>query len=138
MTHIATVPLVGLRFHPPASAVLAALPAGVPLILVPDPENPWDHYAIKVFVDPKFIPHSQHDELALRLPGFGMTLSALLAEPCVMLGFVAMTHSESLARAITEARGVANVSATLGFTADGKPQVQVTIAEPAPSPQPTE
>ena len=44
------LPIVGSRFHPPAPAILAALPVGHPLELRPEPENPHDQNVIAVWI----------------------------------------------------------------------------------------
>lgn len=44
-------PLVGAFHRPPAKTVLEVLPIGTVLMLVPEPENPYDVGAIRVMVD---------------------------------------------------------------------------------------
>lgn len=43
-------PIRGMHFHPPAKVIIQHAAAGLPLILQPDPENPYDSSAIKVLV----------------------------------------------------------------------------------------
>ena len=47
--------LVGAHFRPPAKQLLTALPAGQSLLLIPEPDNPYDSNAVKVAVVPETI-----------------------------------------------------------------------------------
>lgn len=49
--YVIIVPLVGMRFRKPAEKVLATLASGWPLLLEPEPDNPYDAKAIKVSVE---------------------------------------------------------------------------------------
>ncbi len=89
MTHPLLFPLVGSHFRPPASLVLASLPAGSRVRLAPEPSNPYDPAAIQVWVVPgEAILESQHPKLEAELPGAGFDLAELLALPELMLGFL--------------------------------------------------
>lgn len=45
-----TLPIVGARFRPPADEILRLLPSGIPLMLRPQPDNPYDANAIAVLL----------------------------------------------------------------------------------------
>lgn len=81
-------PIVGMHFRPPAKWMLARLPAGATLILRPEPENPYDSKAIKVFCFPGEIPSSQHSELENEISGTGTTLEELLELDELWIGYV--------------------------------------------------
>lgn len=94
------IPLVGSHFRPPASLVLASLPAGTELRLVPEPTNPYDPGAVQVWVSPASIPDSQYAGLEESLPASGHDLSELLAGPDLMLGYLcAATNGKQLGKA---------------------------------------
>jgi hypothetical protein len=143
MSQVITAPLVGMHFRPPAKAVLAHLPSGASLILVPEPENPYDEKAIKVLVSPDQVPASQYDGLAADLVGMGLDLDEVLQtksevkEP-IWLGFIAdsdgkvckqrpvPTGNREVGALLTES-GMDRLVCTLAFEPDGKPVVQVGV-----------
>ncbi len=86
------IPLVGMHFRPPAKTVVDHLPAGCPLGLVPEPENPYDPKAIKVLLTVTDLGEqvlSPSGELANALLGTGWDLEGLLAEGQIQLGYLA-------------------------------------------------
>lgn len=124
--------LVGSHFHPPAKAILEALPAGTPLTLLAEPENPYDSNAILVHLSPADVPTSAYAGLESSLPGFGMSLDELLRTDFVVMGHVAASGNKNLKntdlqcnldfhKAITEWPA----GASLGFDGDGKPLVEL-------------
>lgn len=123
-------PLVGMHFRPPAKLVLAALPAGAKLVLVPEPENPYDHKAIKVLVAPGEIPVSQHETLALALPATGFDLFEVLAMEQVFLGYVA--DSEGKLCQTRGFNGNAEIAAAVGV--EGWPAPAVLAFDPSGQP----
>lgn len=126
--------LVGSSFHPPAILLLQNLPSWAELVLAPEPENPYDAGAIKVSVGIEQIPAARHEELEGLLPGCGMTLSELLAEPFWMLGHVAASGGKPLEKAglragtaeVGEAMAGGRAKARLFFWPDGKPGIEVS------------
>lgn len=98
MTTITSL-LVGMHFRPPASTILAHLPAGAKLILEPEPENPYDADALKVLVDPREIPESQFSQLDEVLPASGATLEQIMSSGPIWLGYVAKSGGKPLAKA---------------------------------------
>lgn len=134
-------PLVGMRFHPPATAILQCLPAGAPLVLVPEPENPYDANAIAVRVATAAVPLDQHPKLALTLGGFGYDLDQFLAEPEWDLGHVKANNNQDPtassaaimaplipARQWLEER--LSCPGRLAFDMDGRPHVEVDLPAP--------
>jgi len=141
------VPLVGAHFRPPAKQVIAHLPSEARLVLRPEPENPYDAKAIKVFGLMSEVPETMLDDLNLALDGTGHELADLLDQKEVWLGYIGdsdgklckgqglpgnrevaeMAHAV-IGEAWTEAVG------RLSFLPDGKPAVTVTSDEIAPVP----
>lgn len=140
--------LVGSHFVPPAKVLLAHLPAGVKLLLEPDPSNPYDENAIVVLIDPMEIPQSQYSALDnphSGLPCQGATLEQLMSTGPVRLGHVASSGGKPLFKAKSTApAGVVfagNVEfldwmkddryrAALAFGLAGEPLVQLAIDSP--------
>lgn len=132
MTIVKTL-LVGMFSHPPATLLLQNIPGGAELILIPEPENPYDSGAIRVEVRTGFIPESRYGELETLLPGSGLTLEELLERPSWMLGHVAANGGKPLAKAgltqgnkeIGEMMSSGPCTAKLFFWPDGKPGLEV-------------
>lgn len=146
-----TLLLVGTHFHPPAVTLLATLPAGVPLGLCPEPENPYDPDAVLCQLPAEFARWLQGQSLEITarleeaLPQQGVTLEQLLSTlPCV-LGHVGKSGGKPLAKAaseagmpelagnreILEANGgdLAGYSARLAFAPSGSPLIEVEFSE---------
>lgn len=135
-------PLVGSFNKPPAQTVLKHLPSGAGLILVPEPENPYDPAAIKVMVEPSTLPESQWSQLEVELPLQGATLEQLMSSGPVFLGYIAASGGKPLSKAreanpgqqlvgnreVAEFDGAAMqaVSVKLRFGLDGKPLVAIS------------
>lgn len=131
------VPLVGAHFRPPAKQVLAHLPAGAKLTLVPEPGNPYDPKAIKVLVlVGAEIPENQHQSLRSALAGTGTELEELLESEGLQLGFIAdsdgkMCQKEGCAgnREVGEMaqgpEGWDGLEVRLSFDSAGRPAVAV-------------
>lgn len=81
--------IVGARFHPPAQLLLEILPQGTPLILEPEPDNPYDSSAIKVSILPKDLAPHLKDLTTEMLINFGYTVERLqgICEP-LHLGYL--------------------------------------------------
>lgn len=133
---MSSYPIVGAHFRPPAKAILASLPTGAALSLVPEPENPFDSNAIAVFVEPKEIPPSEHETLAETAAGMGFDIEDILTAPAWHLGYIpkalAATIVEDLNTAIADASADGDMSGTgavtswpgtLAFDMKGSPQV---------------
>ena len=137
------VPIVGMHFRPPAKQVLAVLPSGAKLGLEPEPENPYDEKAIKVFVCvADEVREAQYPALAAALVGVGQELDELIgrSEP-MQLGYIADSDGKALRnsggsgnREVGELMRLAaaageQVSATLEFDPSGMAFARVR-AEP--------
>lgn len=137
-------PLAGAYHRPPAKTILGALPQGCELKLDPEPQNPYDEYAIRVLVRTGAIPASQYAMLEAELPNSGSSLDDLLTQAEVMLGYLSSSTSRAGQKTLAESPGcqgnitVGDAIATaqahqwdwfaeLAFDAAGKPLVQVTI-----------
>lgn len=137
-----TTLLVGSHFRPPAKQILAALPSGASLRLVPEPENPYDEHAIAVYVEPSEIPESQHAKLDEELPLAGHDLVEILRGEALHLGYVAATGGKPLAGTdyagnqeigeLGHTIGWTQLEATLGFAPDGRPLVLACTREGEP------
>lgn len=119
-THYA--PLRGV-FHrgrdgSPAPAIVKVLPGGTPFQIVPEPENPYDSNALRVFVKSSDIPEMVHQRLDEEASGYGASLQDILDRPDWFLGYVAKEVA-----AIIKADEI--LGASLTFAADGKPQVRL-------------
>lgn len=129
--------LVGAHFRPPAKLVLAHLPAGALLTLVPEPDNPYDEKAIKVFANPQDIPESEHAELEAELPLAGSSLDELLSQDEIWLGYVAASSGKPLANRpdlvgnseVLAALTQADVKSSLQFGGQGEPLIKVQVGE---------
>lgn len=142
---ILTSILVGAFHRPPAKQVLECLPTGQPLLLIPEPENPYDGEALRVMVEPLAIPPELHDMLRAKLDGTGTELEDLLMQPDpLQLGFVAASGGRPLAKAREASpmplvgNGEFNIAssahpeatAKLAFSSDGKALVMLSWQEP--------
>ena len=124
-------PIVGAYFRPPAKQVLASLPSGCQLVLVAEPDNPYDAAAIKVLVGLDQVPEGQYEELERALDGTGTSLGELLErdEP-LHLGYVISAGNKKLGswdsnEAVAELLRQGACQARLGFGPDGQPLVLV-------------
>jgi len=124
----------------PGRQVLEVLPARASLLLVPEPENPYDSEAIRVEIDSAEIPHASHRELTDRLEGTGWSLADVLQNgEAIHLGYVAASNGKPLLRAglavgNREFNDAANrrqltapYSGKLCFAADGAPMVELQL-----------
>jgi len=130
-----TCTLVGMHFRPPAKAILANLPAGAQLDLVPEPDNMYDEHAVKVVVDPGEVPSTQYEELDNAMAGQGHDSAEFLKGPPFHLGYIGskpgrkgpmpgITYAPDLAPVLAQAD---DYKAELGFDLSGDPIVYVTI-----------
>lgn len=128
--------IVGAYFRPPAKQVLASLPAGCQLSIMPEYDNPYDENALRVIASAGQVPDSQHEALRLSLERTGYDFEELIGPlGCgdVFLGYVAKTGGKPQLtsglqgnvefRQVIEASYV--VQAILGFSPDGKPLVRL-------------
>ena len=148
MTQSITTLLVGARFRPPAKQLLAVLPAGASLRLVPEPDNIYDAKAIQVMVRPSEVPESQWPALEEALAGTGVDFGDLMklgpdGSAEVQLGYLPDSDGKirqkeqvpgngDVAAAVAKMPHLAwcFVKATLAFSPAGKPQVVISLPEP--------
>lgn len=116
--------IVGAHFRPPAKAILQVLPQGTPLILRPEPENPYDDHAVAVDLDPGEIPISVHEELNTLAGGMGHSIESILDMDQIHLGYIPRELALTLHTPIKDAP---KVEAKLTFNAQGKPSVAFTL-----------
>src|SRR5882724_8090353 len=107
-------PVVGMHFRPPAKALMQVLHGGCPLVLRPEPSNPYDEHAIQVLVRSADIKEEQHETLTTLAAGAGFTLEAILAEELWHLGYIPRDRNQEVAL-----KG--QTSGELSFSLDGKP-----------------
>lgn len=137
-----TTLLVGAHFRPPAKQVLGHLGAGTELVVEREDDNPYDQFAVKVFVDPGLIPDSEFPALELELPEAGVTLEQLMSGGPIWLGYIPATQGKPLAKARLiepgligneEVRGLMDgeggVKVRLAFDLDGTPRATVETGE---------
>lgn len=128
--------LVGMHFNPPAKQLMEALPSGMELHLIPDPDNPYDANALTVRVDVASLPAELDDLAREKLEGTGFELDELRAsDDFLMLGHVAASGGKPLAKAGLEVGNVQflefmaanpDYSAKLAFAASGAPLVMLS------------
>jgi hypothetical protein len=137
------IPLVGAHFHPPAKGILAGLPAGVPLSLVPEPDNPYDENAVLVHLHARDIPEASRDRVNDEIGGMGSSVEDLLAQGVVVLGHCAASGGKPLAKLQTGCDDVLHgtldvhdtglfelklmYNATLAFLPDGSPAIALQV-----------
>ncbi len=130
-----TSTLVGMHFRPPAKAVLAHLPSGIEITLRPEPDNPYDEYAIMVLISPEAIPESEYEDLTDDMADSGFDLDELLAESEFHLGYVGskpgkagplpgITYAPDIAPVLSVAE---SYIAELAFDASGAPIIHMSI-----------
>ena len=97
MSNNLTFPIVGMRFRPPALALVDALAVGTPLMLIAEPENAFDVNAVAVWLNPADIPQAAYDTLRETLPPHGFTLEDVIGndEP-FHLGYIAQEFAAQL------------------------------------------
>lgn len=132
-------PIVGSHFHPPAKALLSALPAGLALELAPEPENPYDPEGMLVQV-PLASFQSLAPSVASHLDGAllqqAATLDQVVSTAPARLGHIAATGGKPLLKlaqdpanpALSGTREAhagydAGAMASLGFLPSGAPVV---------------
>lgn len=121
-------PIVGMHFRPPAKALLNFAIAGSSLRLEREPENAYDHNAIKVWLPTEAVLGTQGDseastaegELAIALAGFGATLDEVRAAPEHFVGYINAKDGYTKALA-----GQILAGATLAFSGNGVPTARV-------------
>ena len=94
--------LVGSHFVPPAKVVLQCLRQETEVLLTPEPENPYDGNAIKVWVKGESVDHVALAELDAQghLMGMGTDAQEVVATPLIPLGHVAASGGKPLAKAM--------------------------------------
>ena len=124
MSEPQSLPIVGAYYRPPAKALIDALAVGTPLMLMAEPENPYDPFAVAVWLNTSDIPVSANAKLEETLPQFGHDLSSIQAEPCWHLGYV----PKEMARTLRENGTVplnTTVSGKFATAANGAPRVRL-------------
>ena len=127
------VPLVGAYFRPPASRVLAHLPAGAQLFLIPEPDNPYDDKAIKVCVWLcQAVPDHQIAQLTAELDALGFDYQELATRAeLLQLGYLADSDGKLCNRAEGRQPGnreAAQLAAATGLPPNGPWPAKLTFA----------
>jgi hypothetical protein len=82
-------PIVGAHFHRPAKAILAVLPIGTLLDVIPEPDNEYDPNAIAIWVKSDQIPREAAGELDNLSKGYGFNAEEILQPGDMwMLGYI--------------------------------------------------
>src|SRR5689334_13633515 len=132
MTHYSS-PIVGAKYHPPATLVLSVLPANVELVLEPEPDNPHDENAVKVLVKTASLSTAARSAIEQELPGFGLEPHELWSQERLFLGYIPRTHNEPLARAFRDMAAAHSeptlpwATGSLDFDLTGRPIVKVEL-----------
>lgn len=137
-------PIVGSHFVPPAKALLEHAPAQARVTVRPERDNPHDGNAVTVHITFGEIPHSQWDELRIKMAGYGFdlddcdestefALGHIAASGGKPIGKIEMTTGLSLAGTIELAALVGaewtEREGTLQFGGGGEPLVQIDEGE---------
>lgn len=115
----------GMHFRPPAKSILAALPANHPILLQPEPDNPYDQNAIKVLVDLDELPESSHAALLVAdvdIPAIRETQGAYFH-----LGYIAKEIAQEWIAGWKDCDIDTMVQATLAFDLSGKPLAKLQL-----------
>jgi len=122
MTNEYLTRIVGSQFRLSSNLVLPVLEVGQPLILEPEPENPYDADAVKVLVN------------------MGGTKYSHLADgPVIHLGYIPRsgTRTDTLGfgnkQVLNIIQGGPNWNAYLTFSPTGEPLVRIEVYRPYPS-----
>lgn len=83
-----TFPIVGMKFRPPAQALINSFAIGVPLTVIAEPENPYDPNAIAIWFYTKDLPEASKEALTETLPNSGWTIERVLDQEVFHLGFI--------------------------------------------------
>ena len=114
------LPIVGMHFRPPAKAIIAVLPMECPLVLVPEPSNPYDPNAIAVFVETKEL-HNFSEAARANLiglaAGMGHDWESLTSPEAWHLGYIPKVNAADI-------RLDGDVSGKFGLDPAGKPTVE--------------
>lgn len=135
-----SAPIVGAHFRPPAKQLLACLPAGTTLVCVPEPTNPYDPKAIKVFIAGEDIPPGQWPALEAALDGTGYLADDLVAVGVrTQIGYIADSDGKIIRerggngnREMAEAAAAAGfvegeLLGTLAFDSDGQAMFRLEL-----------
>lgn len=112
-----TSPIVGAFFRPPAVHILNYLPSHTPLILSPEPSNPYDPNAIAVRIATANLP-SDDEEFLEGLAPYGTSLEELEEFPTFHLGYIPRSHTSIIA---------GYLSGTFFIAATGKPSILCAV-----------
>lgn len=120
--------IVGMHFRPPAKVVLEAMPSGMGLLLVPEPTNAYDEFAIQVLVSPQAILEEDaidKAELADAIGTMGCDWFELeaIGDP-IHLGYCISANNKKLGAwtpntVIADVIKASHWTATLGFSPEG-------------------
>jgi hypothetical protein len=123
--------IVGMHFRPPAKALITCAPENSALTLFPEPSNPYDEFAIKVFLHPNQWPESTHAILAEALPHYGFELEEILNLGPIHIGYIASKCPKGFAGNewdfAPQLLVVEGTPAKLKFTASGQPFAHSTF-----------
>lgn len=120
------LPIVGAHFRPPAKIILNCLQAGHRLLLLPEPSNPYDAFAIQVCVESETLedlPDGIIAELELKLPSTGYSLEDIFDVVRRHLGFIPAIDAKNFH---IPPEGI---DGKLAYTLAGKPAVDVKLED---------
>lgn len=115
--------IVGLKFHPPALALIRGLPLHCPLILRAEPNNAYDPNAIRVILPTATIPQLAFGQINEELLSSGMEIDDLLAQEEWLLGYIPRQVASELREPIGFV-GVEDLPAEFIINHAGKPIVR--------------
>jgi hypothetical protein len=122
-----TFPIVGMKFRPPALALVDALAIDTPLLLIAEPDNNYDPNAIMVWLDAKDLSDEAKAKLEEELPRFGTDLASVIAMGQHHIGYI----PREMAAQLKECGAVTNdepVEVTFSTSSTGAPRVKFAEA----------
>ena len=119
-----TMPIVGAFFRPPAKLLLAHLALGVPLLLVAEPDNPYDPNAVAIWLRSADIPVASHESLDEALPQVGLSLAQVLSQELWHLGYIPKEMAAELKAAGVITNDGEPMPVTFALNAKGDPRVR--------------
>ena len=131
MTAILRGLLVGMYFRRPAAQILAQLPAGTELALVPDPEGERSGFghndpdAMMVFTDLADMSEEAWEAIEPDLPGAGTSREILEQDPVFQLGYLAKAGNKNLGALHPNSAFRGRTRARLAFGPAGEPWVEM-------------
>lgn len=117
------LPCVGARFRKPAVALIQMCSTGTPVLLLPEPSNPFDPNAVQVILKSSDIPEESFEVQAELLEGFGYDKEGVLSQPSWHIGYIPATEAIWLQKKLPSF----GLPGELAFDAVGRPAIKFSV-----------